>query len=394
MKKDKVKIGVIGMGGRGRYFARQYDRHPGAELAAVCDPDPGALKPLRAVYGKRIGYHEDTEEFFSRPDMDSVIIASPDHAHRDNAVAAFRNGKNVFLEKPLAQSVEDSDDIIRAWAQAGTVLLVGLELRYCSLFKRMREITDEGKIGPIITGLAIDNVSVGGNYYYHDRQRKKDYTKSLILQKGVHTIDLLNWFMGGQPEQVFAQASLAYYGGDEPNDKRCGDCDKKENCPFFIPREKFVMDYGEPVRKDDFCVFAEEADVNDNSQVLIRYPGGKNAVYTECHFTPEYTREFEFIGYTGKMKAVYNNEGNFLIRNLYRHTDHIDEWRPAPFPGGHGGGDPIIQQTFLDWIREPERMDIEQIIAARNATCVAAAAEQSIESGMPVKIPPPPAIKP
>ncbi len=211
------------------------------------------------------------------------------------------------------------------------------------------------------------------------------------MQKGVHTIDLLNWFMdAGRPTRVYATGSLLYYGGDAANDKRCRDCDRRDECPFFVQHDRFLMDYGVTVEKEDFCVFAEEADVNDNSQVIVTYESGKSAVYTECHFTPEYTRDFWFVGEDGKMSAQYNNECNFVIRNQYRHTDHIDEWHPRSSGGGHGGGDPLIQQSFLDWVRDPEKMDVAQSLAARDATCVGAAAEVSIETGMPVDIPPPP----
>ncbi len=393
MSQDTVRLGVIGMGGRGRYFARAYDNHREAELVAIADPDPEALDKCRPMFGDSIDYYADLDEFLSREDMPSVVIASPDFAHRDNAVQAFGYGKHVLLEKPIAQSVSDADDIIRAWERAGTVLCVGLELRYSAIFLRMREIIDEGMLGEIMTGIAVDNVSVGGNYFYHDRQRTKAYTVSLLMQKGVHTIDLLNWFMdAGRPTKVYATGSLAYYGGDAPNDKRCRDCEQAGECPFFVRHDRFLMDYGVTVEKDDLCVFAEEADVNDNSQVIITYESGKSAVYTECHFTPEYTRDFWFVGADGKMYAQYNNECNFVIRNQYRHTDHVDEWHPRSTGGGHGGGDPLIQQAFLDWVRDPEKMDITQTIAARDATCVGAAAEVSIETGEPVEIPPPPEV--
>ncbi len=390
MSAPQVRLGVIGLGGRGRYFARAYDNHPEAELVAIADPNPAALDRCRPLFGDRIDYYTDLDEFLARADMPAVVIASPDFAHRDNAVQAFSYGKHVLLEKPIAQSVEHADDIIRAWDAAGTVLCVGLELRYSAIFVRMRELIDEGLIGEVLTGVAMDNVSVGGNYFYHDQQRRKEYTVSLLMQKGVHTIDLLNWYMGGSPRKVYATGSLLYYGGDAPNELRCRDCERASDCPFFIRHDRFVMDYGVTIEKADFCVFAREANVNDNSQMIVTYESGKSAVYTECHFTPEYTRDFWFVGDRGKMYAQYNNECNFIIRNSYRHTDHIDEWRPPATGGGHGGGDPKIQQAFLDWVRNPELMDLGMTIAARDATCVGAAGEESIETGLPVEIPPPP----
>ena len=114
MSSDKVRLGVIGLGGRGRYFARAYDKHPEAELVAVADPNPAALDKVRPLFGDRIDYYTDLDEFLAREDMPSVVVASPDFAHRDNAVQCFEYGKNVLLEKPIAQSVAHSEYNIRA----------------------------------------------------------------------------------------------------------------------------------------------------------------------------------------------------------------------------------------------------------------------------------------
>jgi len=76
----------------------------------------------------------------------------------------------------------------------------------------MRELVDEGRIGEIIMGQALDNVSVGGQYFYHNDMRRKDYVRSLLLQKGTHTIDLLNWFMGGNTVKVYATGGTDFYG--------------------------------------------------------------------------------------------------------------------------------------------------------------------------------------
>jgi len=384
---DKLRVGVIGMGGRGRYLAKAFGRNPRSSLVAVADPDAQALKMCRRLWGDEVGYHEDYVEMLRRPDIDTVIIASPDHAHHRNAVDTLNHGKHLLLEKPMAQTVEQCDEIIEAWKRAGTVFMIGLELRHCVLFERMWEIIDEGAVGEIKLGWAIDNVSVGGQYFYHDKQRRKEYTRSLLLQKGVHTIDLLNWFMAGRPTRVFGIGGLNYYGGTAPNDKRCRDCEKKATCPFFMDSEKFVMDYGATIQKDDLCVYAEEIDLNDNSMLTIDYDNGTRGVYVECHFTPEYTREFTLVGTRGKMYGLYNNEGNFLIRCSYRHTDHIDEWRPVFTGGGHGGGDQRIQEHFLDCVLAGKQ-PVADIVAARDSTAVGAAGEESIETGLPIAIEP------
>lgn len=382
---DKVRIAVIGLGGRGRYFAQAFDRHPRAELVALADPGEQALNLVRPVYGDRVRYYPDYHEMLRSPDVDAVVVASNDRSHRENAVAVFEANKHCLLEKPMAQSVADCDEIIRAWKATDRLFMIGLELRHCSLFTRMRELVDEGRIGEIIMGQALDNVSVGGQYFYHNNMRRKDYIRSLLLQKGTHTIDLLNWFMGGRPVKVYGSGGLDFYGRRESNDKRCRSC--AERCEYYLNHERFVMDYGAVVTTDDLCVWAQECDVPDNSLLLIDYANGRRGQYAECHFTPEYTREFTFFGTEGKMYGFYNNECNFLIRCTYRNTDHVDEWRPASAGGGHGGGDRLIMEHFLDCVLQGEA-PLADVEAARDCTAVAAAGEESIETGLPVVIPP------
>ncbi len=386
---DTVRIGVIGLGGRGRYFARAFDRNPRSELVAFADPNPRVLAICHDAWGDKVQAYGDYRELLVRPDIDAIVVASPDHAHHENAVAVLEHGKHLLLEKPMAQTIADCDDILTAWRRAGTLFMIGLELRHCVLFERMWEIIRDGAVGEIKLGWAVDNVSVGGQYFYHDVQRRKAHTRSLILQKGVHTIDLLNWFMGGHPRRVYAVGGLSVFGGEADNDKRCRDCADRETCPYFVNHERFVMDYGATIQKDDRCVYAQEVDVNDNSLVTIEYDNDTRGNYMECHFTPEYTREFTFIGTRGKMEALYNNEGNFLIRVSYRHSDHIDEWRPVFTGGGHGGGDQRILEHFLDCVLSGEQ-PVADVLAARDSTAVGAAAEESIETGLPVVIPPSP----
>ena len=83
-----VRTAVIGVGGRGRYFARMYDQaaHPGFELRAVCDLQPDRLELVRSARGEGISYHSDMHELFARDDIDAVLVVTqdPDHAAQDD----------------------------------------------------------------------------------------------------------------------------------------------------------------------------------------------------------------------------------------------------------------------------------------------------------------------
>jgi len=343
------------------------------------------LDEVRAKYPD-VPTYDNLDEMLADPEVEAVVVATPDHAHSENAVAALSAGKHVFLEKPMAQTISDCDAIMHAWQRAQTTLLVGLELRYCSLCQEMRKIIDRGDIGEIKCGYAVDNVSVGGQYYYHGRRRRKDYIVGLMLEKGTHSLDLVNWYVGSRPVRVFAEGGLDVFGGDEPNDKRCRDCERKCTCPYFIDHERFKMDYGVVIPVEDKCVWAEECEVDDNCLVTVRYENGAKMSYLECHFTPDYTREFTFIGDKGRLYGFYNNEQEFRIVVTYRHSDKVDEYFPPRIPGGHGGGDPRIQEEFLDRVLAGEP-SMSGALDARNSAAIAIAAAESIETGMPAHIP-------
>lgn len=379
MHLERINVGVIGFGGRGRSLSRAFDTHPAARVAGIADPSEAGRQEARHLFPDAKVF-VSTEEMLAGSDIDAVAIASPDKTHYDNALQALQHHKHVLLEKPMAQTVQQCDDLVTTWySQArDRVFMVGLELRHCSLFTRMRELIDEGVIGQVIMGQAIDNVSVGDTYF-HRPYRRKSYVRSLLLQKGIHTIDLLNWLMDAQPTKVYAAGGLNVFGGQEPEDKHCATCETISTCPHAVRDPK-------KQEKQGLCVFSHVVDVDDNSLAIIEYDGNTRAIYTECHFTPEYTREFTFVGDKGKLYGYFINSGNYLIRISRRFSSDVEEHHLVPARGSHGGGDAQLLEEFITCVktgRQPEH----SILIARDSTAICAAAAESIELGMPVEIP-------
>jgi len=387
---EPIGVGVIGMGGRGRYFARVWPSNGDCRVVAACEANPKVLDyARRTLTDPDIAWYDDLTDLVGDRRVQAVIVATNDKAHAACALPVLAAGKHLFLEKPMAQTVADCDAMVAAWAKTQTVFMVGLELRYCSLCQAMREILDRGDIGAVKLGYAVDNVSVGGTYYFHGARRRREYITSLVLEKGTHTLDLMNWFVGANPVRVYAEGGLDVFGGYAPDDLRCGDCDKKDACPYAILTGGYTSDYGERIAltRDDGCVYAREVDVDDNSIMTIRYDNGAKITYTECHFTPDYNRHFILIGDRGRMTAFYNNEQEFRIELTYRHTRRREVIHPPKIPGGHGGGDPQIQKEFLALVRAGKAC-CPGVRDARNSAAIAIAAEQSCRSALPVEIPP------
>ena len=385
----KLRICVVGASSRGLGLGAIMARSAEAAVVGVADPAKAALARARERFGEDgVVYARSDADLYSRVECDAVIIASGDPYHVDNTEAALGRGKHVFLEKPVAQDVDGLRRLVELRQSSDRVLMVGLELRQCIVFKEMKRLLDEGAIGRVIMAQAFDNVSVGGTYFYHNHYRNRSHVRSLVLQKGTHTIDLVNWFVGERPKSVFCIGGQNVYGLDRRPDKRCRDCAEIETCPHAVKNAEIRMDYGELAKIDDLCVFAEGSDVDDNSLVLIEYENNARAFYGECHFTPEYTREFTLIGDEGKMIGFYNNACEFKItvcRVDSPSEPRVYEPRPT-VKGGHGGSDPLAMMEFARRVREGDRADAEfrEIVYG---TAIAIAATDSAETGRPVTIP-------
>ena len=385
--KPHVGLGLIGLNKRGLYLAKQLAEDPRVSLEAVCDIKPERCEAARVFFGDQaLTTYTEADAFVNDPNVDAIIVATPDHAHAENGLSILRAGKHLFLEKPMAQTIDDCDALIEAWQQSRSVFMVGLELRYCSLAEQIKQLVDDGEIGDVRLAYAVDNVSVGGQYFYHSASRRKEHEVSLVLQKGTHTLDLMNWFIGAEPVRVYSEAGLDAFGGSEPNDKRCRDCDQASTCPYYMPHE-FKLDYGVVEKdRDDLCVWAEEVDVEDNAIVTVRYDNGAKLTYIECHFTPDYNRHFTLIGTKGRIYGYYDNAQNFVIEVTYRHSKEKKVLHPEKRAGGHGGGDAGILRTFLEAVVAGEPM-CRGVMGARDSAAIAIAADEAVAREAPVRIP-------
>ena len=146
---ERLRVGCIGVGSRGQGRMRSTQDH-GAVVVAICDVNEDMLnqaaKGVRGDSAKRYRYHE---EVLARDDVDAVIIASPDHWHRDHVVDAVRAGKDAYLEKPMAHSLEDSRAIVEEVEATDRIVEIGNQRRSGQHWERARELVASGKIGDL-----------------------------------------------------------------------------------------------------------------------------------------------------------------------------------------------------------------------------------------------------
>ncbi|WP_337024854.1 MULTISPECIES: Gfo/Idh/MocA family oxidoreductase, partial [unclassified Pantoea] len=145
--KRTVRVGLIGAGRMGSFHGQTVAQLiPGAVLAAVADPVPGAAEKLAATLGAEKSF-TDPQAMLDDSTIDAVVIASPARTHAELVVAAARAGKGVFCEKPMAVTLEEADSAIAAAKSAGVVLQVGFNRRFVSGFAAAYEDIKSGRIG-------------------------------------------------------------------------------------------------------------------------------------------------------------------------------------------------------------------------------------------------------
>ena len=146
---DKVIVGVVGTGGRGRSDLSNFFRQPDVEVAAVCDVyQPNLDKALAATGGKAQTY-TDFRQVLDRKDIDVVIVGTPDHWHPLVMVEACKAGKDVYVEKPICHTIDEGKVMVEAARKYNRVVQVGTQQRSGIHFQKAVKLVQDGFIGKV-----------------------------------------------------------------------------------------------------------------------------------------------------------------------------------------------------------------------------------------------------
>jgi predicted dehydrogenase len=356
---EKFKIGFIGTGMRTVWIMKEMLKREEFEVVAVSDISPESMDMVCTKFDRPWDKYLDYKELLKREDIDAVVIGSPDYAHEEQAIAAFEAGKHVFLEKPIAITVDGGQKVLEARDKSGKTLLIGFVLRYNKIYRKMKEIIDSGMIGEVKTGWVLHSVGAGSDWYFHDWHGTMANTSGLLLQKGSHDFDIINWIVGSKAEKIAAFGSRDFFGGNEENDLTCQKCNKKNQCSEAIRERIITLERPDGKTFDihynmwrNKCAFREEIDVPDNHQVLIKYENGVKVNYVECHYTPDDNREYIFIGTKGKL-TLDNTKDTITVQLRHSMLDRKElvTYTNLQSSEGHGGGDKYILDDFVNALR-------------------------------------------
>ncbi len=146
---DTVNLALIGAGIQGQSDTRYALQGPGVKLVAVADCYDGRLTHAKEMWGSDIFTTRDYREILARKDVDAVLIATPDHWHKQAAVDAMKAGKDVYLEKPMIHIYSDGPAIIDAARSTNRILQVGSQRVSSIVYAKAKELLASGAIGKL-----------------------------------------------------------------------------------------------------------------------------------------------------------------------------------------------------------------------------------------------------
>jgi predicted dehydrogenase len=375
-----LRIGVVGVGHRAK-VATLANQDGVARVVACADTDPRGRADARELFGPDVAVREQYEDL-AADELDAVFVLTPDHLHARPARYFLDAGVAVFVDKPLAINLADCDAVLAAAARTGSRLYVGHNLRHLPMLRRMRALIDDGAVGRVRSVWCRHFVGHGGDFYFKDWHAERAKTTSLLLQKGAHDIDVIHWLAGGCSRDVVAMGGLQVYG-DNPH-RRTADPDGRRMEDWFDPG------VWPPSRLRDLHPVI---DVEDLSMLLARLDNGVLTSYQQCHFTPDYWRNYTVIGDEGRLENFGDGlEGDPAVINVWNrrrsgYRRDADLAVPLPHQDLHGGADRALVAEFLRFVAEGGPTDTSPV-AAREAVAAAVAATTSLRSGgTPVAVP-------
>ncbi|WP_088102022.1 Gfo/Idh/MocA family protein [Halalkalibacter urbisdiaboli] len=312
----------------------------------------------------------------TKPTM--IIVTSRDDTHIDYILKGLEHNLTVVTEKPMVTTVSDAKRVMEAEEKSSGKVIVAFNYRYNAFHRKIKEMVLEGKIGRVTSvdlNWYIDTYH--GASYFKRWNRKREFSGGLSIHKSTHHFDLVNWWIDQKPEEVFAYGALNYYGKDgelnpSQTDKRyCGTCDEKLNCDYYMRwnnRSRTVQIKDDHLKSEgieksaksytnyrpDACIFDHEIDIEDTYVATVKYDKGAFLSYSINFSVP-------FEGYrlaiNGTKGRIETQEFHELSRVPFPVPEQTIDYYPlfgakesihvVQGEGGHGGGDPILQEDIF-----------------------------------------------
>ncbi len=417
----RKRYAVVGVGSRSRMYTNAITGkyREGHEIVAVCDTNAGrcdlAVRKITATGAStpRAYPAAEFDKMLAEARPDFVIVTTVDATHDDYIVRALDAGCDVVTEKPMTTTAAKAQRILDAVKRSGRHIRVCFNYRYSPPRSQVKELLMSGEIGEV---LSVDFTwllnTVHGADYFRRWHSNKANSGGLMVHKATHHFDLVNWWLGAQPELVQAQGARQFYTpatakrmGLEGHHQRCLTCPEKAKCSFYfdlagdaglkalyLDNEKYDGYFR------DQCVWRPEINIEDTMNVMVRYDNGVLLKYALQAYDAWEGYHIAFNGTKGRLEhrivesggaagaAAVQSKSNSVSTRVIPLRGEARELEPWTGAGGHGGGDDVmLDEIFGTAPADPLRRISDERAGAYSAL-VGIAANRCFETGQAVRI--------
>lgn len=368
---------LIGAGMRGRYVYGAYARRRPDRLriVALCEPEPARREALAGELGlapDRV--FADWPALLAQDAIAPVaIVATGDTFHVEPALAAFRAGYHVLLEKPMAPDPVDCVRVVAAAETAGRMLQISHVLRYTPFYNRVHEIVASGRLGRLVAVDMKEHVSHWHmtHSYVRGKFRNRGVAAPIMLAKCCHDLDLLAWLVDRPATRLASFGSLAHFRAERAPagaPERCSDgCPVQASCPhdavrlYLAPDERLARlwpwsdvspDPSREARRRALeagpygrCAYRCDNDVVDHQIVAMEFADGATATFTMQGLATHERRTIRLSGTEGELRGVLHDG----VIEVTRHGSlEVERQQTESAEMGHFGGDEGLLDHFTD----------------------------------------------
>jgi len=400
-----LRVGIIGTGSRGitcigRQIAEQ-SKELDITITAFCNRTESRMEIARDELNElavasgnpplSIRFHATAQQLINDPEVDLIVITSPTAAHAEATIPALRSGKKVYLDKPIAHTLEDSIAIRNAEVEAGNPMIMGFTRRYETPWLKLREIVSSGKIGDL--KMMLIRAVLPYSFYFQTWHRTRAVSGGALNDKGSHYTDVFNWFVGdAKATQVNAFGGRNVFIEEEDAPEFCSVCDR--DCPYRASEAmpdtqdqmKGAVDHSyetetDPLKRKDNCVYKSGADIFDHASIHYQYNNGVVANIFYNVYGPQADDEetLELVGTKGRI-ILTRLRGEIDIVTDYGEKSHeVIECKSEDFETSHFGADRKLVQKIAAFGRG-EQSTVDGAYGLE-ATRMILAAMKSIDEG-------------
>ena len=221
----QVGLGLIGAGRIAKIHSSSIAEISNAKLVAVADLALDRAKEIAEDH--KADVYKDYKELLKRKDIDAVIIAVPTYIHQAVTVDAAEAGKHVYCEKPIALTLREADEMIKATRKAGVKIMIGEQVRF--IFSKVKKLLNEGVLGDI-------NIIRSCLLAWPPSDWMCDPKKGggMIIDTSVHNADLIRWLTGSEVERVYAESKAFMID-------KCKDMKTEDNAIYLLKMKNGVI---------------------------------------------------------------------------------------------------------------------------------------------------------